>query len=216
MSMRNLTLALIVGLAGLPAFAQETTAPGATEAPATPTTGTAADAGLSMGTEAGAPARMPTRDEAEVGQAYLAATFERWEQRCEKTAEGKDPCQLYQLLNDKDGNAVAEFTIFSLPEGGEATAGATIVAPLETLLTANLGIKVDSDKGKLYPFTFCTAVGCVARVGFTADEVSGFKKGAKATMIIVPAAAPDVTVDLEISLKGFTAGYDAVAASLTK
>ena len=50
----------------------------------------------------------------------------------------------------------------------------------------------------------------------TADEVAGFKKGAKATMTIVPAAAPDQKVALDISLKGFTAGYDAVAASLAQ
>ena len=36
------------------------------------------------------------------------------------------------------------------------------------------------------------------------------KKGAKATMTIVPVAAPDKKVPLDISLKGFTAGFDAV------
>jgi len=56
-------------------------------------------------------------------------------------------------------------------------------------------------------------VGCVARVGFTAAEVDGFKKGGKATLTIVPAVAPDKTVALEVSLKGFTAGFDAVAAA---
>ena len=50
------------------------------------------------------------------------------------------------------------------------------------------------------------------KVGFVPGPyIDGFKKGAKATMTIVPVAAPDQKVNLDISLKGFTAGYDAVA-----
>ena len=40
-----------------------------------------------------------------------------------------------------------------------------------------------------------------------------FKKGANATMTIVPFVAPDQKVELKVSLKGFTAGLDAVAAA---
>ena len=201
--MRKLFQSLsLVALTALPAFAQETTAP-ATEQ---------ATEDLSMGTTA-APAVL-TKDTAKVGQGYLATTFEQWEQRCEKTEDGKDPCQLFQLLKDAEGNSVAEFSIFALPAGGKAAAGGTIVAPLETLLTEALTIAIDTAPAKIYPFTFCTIEGCVARVGFTAEEVEQFKKGAKATVSLVPAAAPDKRVTLDISLKGFTAGYEAVAATI--
>jgi len=50
--------------------------------------------------------------------------------------------------------------------------------------------------------------GCVARVGFTEAEVTQFKRGARATLRLVPAAAPDQNVTLDISLIGFTAGYE--------
>jgi invasion protein IalB len=211
MSMTTLSRSFMLSL-GLAAFAfaplafgQETTTP--TEPPA------AADApttdNLSMGTEAGA-------SEGGVGSNYVAATFESWEQRCVKTEEGADPCQLYQLLKDQTGNAVAEISMFPLTNAGEAVAGATLVVPLETLLTANLTIAIDTAKPKVYPFTFCAAVGCVARVGFTADEIAQFKKGNKATITIVPAVAPDQQVNLDVSLKGFTAGLEAVALTLPK
>ncbi len=147
------------------------------------------------------------------GTGYVRETFGAWELRCVRVAEGEEPCQLYQLLKDGDGNAVAEIGMFDMPDGGEAAAGATIVAPLETLLNAGLRLAVDAKDPKIYPFTFCSEVGCVARVGFTAAEVAAFKAGAKATLTIVPAVAPDKTVVLEMSLSGFTAGYDAVAAS---
>lgn len=166
---------------------------------------------LAMGQDLNA--GLPTRDQAEVGSSYLAQTFESWEQRCVKTAEGKDPCQLYQLLKDGDGNAVAEINMFGLPAGGQAVGGATFIAPLETLLTSQLRITVDAGQTKIYPFAFCTKQGCVARLGFTTEELAAFKQGAKATITIVPAAAPDTDVNLDLSLKGFTAGYDAVSAN---
>lgn len=196
---RPLAVALAFGFvsaSGFAAFAQE-----ATQAP-TETAAPAAD-DLSMGQ---APADGP-------GSTYVKEAFESWELRCVRVAEGAEPCQLYQLLKDGEGNSVAEIGMFSLPEGGEAAAGATIIVPLETLLPAGLRLAVDATEAKIYPFTFCSQMGCVARVGFTAAEVAAFKAGVKATMTIVPAVAPDKTVELDMSLKGFTAGYDAVDAT---
>lgn len=148
------------------------------------------------------------------GSQFLEASFgTSWEQRCIRTGDGSDPCQLYQLLKDAEGNSVAEISLFDLPAGGEAAAGATIVAPLETLLTENIRLKVDDAAAKIYPFTWCSPIGCIARVGFTAEEVAAFKAGAKATLTIVPVVAPDQKVDLTLDLSGFTAGYDAIVAA---
>jgi invasion protein IalB len=195
-------LALILALASAPLMAQTTEEPAAAEdpAPAAP-----AD-DLAMGQEVGGDG---------VGSTYTSATFEAFEQRCVRTEAGVDPYQLYTLLKDKDGNSVAEFTMFNLPKGAEspAVAGATFIAPLETLLTAGLTLQIDGGKGKIYPFTFCTQIGCVARIGFTAEEVEGMKKGGVALLTIVPFVAPDEKVELSMPLKGFTAGLDAVTAA---
>ncbi|WP_237062045.1 invasion associated locus B family protein [Loktanella sp. M215] len=182
--------------------APATDAPAATPAP-DQTTAAPADAAA-----AGAANAAPS-----VGQPFIKATFGDWSQRCLKAEEGQvDPCQLYQLLMDKDDNAVAEFSTFPLPSGSQAAAGATIVVPLETLLTAQLQLKIDNGEPKVYPFTFCNAAGCVARVGFTPAEITQLKRGAAATIRMVPAAAPDQEVVLNLSLNGFTAGYDSLAA----
>nr|WP_284326214.1 invasion associated locus B family protein [Cypionkella aquatica] len=210
------TLALSLGLAfaasTLPVFAQEA-APA--EGTTVDTTAPAADT-LNMGTETNTPPPPLTQADAAEGQIYQLATFDDWSQRCTKMKDGSDPCELYQLLKDGEGTNVAEISMFALPAGGKAAAGATIIAPLETLLTANLVVGIDAAKPKVYPFTFCAQLGCVARIGFTADEVAQFKKGTKATITIVPAAAPDQKVELAVTLKGFTAGYDAVAATMPK
>ena len=209
-AMTKILRALTLGLGLIASFSAANAQTVVTPAP----TDAAVPDDLSMGSTANA--GLPSQADAEVGNTYLAANFDKWEQRCVKMADGSDPCQLYQLLKDGQGNAVAEVSIFDLPEGAQAAAGATLIAPLETLLTANLKIAVDAKQPKLYPFAFCTKVGCVARLGFTADEIAALKKGVKATMTIVPAAAPTKTVDLDVTLKGFTAGYEAVKAANAK
>jgi invasion protein IalB len=165
--------------------------------------GTGVDA-LSMGREEGAPA------EGGIGSTYVAEKHGDWEQRCVRTEDGADPCQLYQLLRDTDQNPVAEISIFGLAAGQQAAAGATIIVPLETLLTQDVTLQVDAGKAKKYPFSWCSNIGCIARIGFTAEEVDAFRKGNAATVAIVPVVAPDKQVKVQVSLKGFTAGYDAV------
>ena len=144
-----------------------------------------------------------------VGERYIRDVFDDWSMRCLKVAQGEDPCQMYQLLRDAEGNSTAEFTLYQLKSAGQAVAGATVITPLETLLTAQVAIAVDGSPTKQYPFSFCNKIGCVARLGLTADDVAAYKRGARAVLIIVPAATPDQPLQINISLKGFTAAYNA-------
>lgn len=197
-------LALVLGLfAPVAGLAQTTEAP-ANDPAAAPAAEAANPAGdLSLGV---------TEGEANgIGSTYVQGTFDAWEQRCIRTESGADPCQLYQLLKDAQGGAVAEIAVFGLPEGteGPAVAGANVVVPLETLLTEGVTIRIDDAKAKTYPFSVCSTQGCIARVGLTAEEVEAMRKGAGATVTMVPFVAPDQKVELTLSLKGFTAGYQA-------
>jgi len=187
------------------AMAQDAAAPQADTSDDTQVEGTAtaeesAQDGLSMGTS-------------DVGSIYVAETFADWKLRCVRSEDGKDPCQLYQLLLDGNGNAVSEISIFTVAGEGPAVGGATIITPLETLLTANLRMAVDSGNSKVYPFAYCSRKGCHARLGFAEADLAAFRKGAVATIAIVPAAAPSERVDLTLSLSGFTAGWNALVAA---
>lgn len=194
-----LGLAALIGF-GTAALAQDT--PATTEETAATETAEA-PSDLNMGVPLDAEGRAML----EVGQPYIQEEFGDWALRCLKAPEGEDdPCQLYQLLLDEEGNAVAEMTMFPIAGEGEAKAGATIVVPLETLLTEPLKLAVDGGQARAYPYSFCNRAGCVARLGFTQGDLDGFKAGANATLSLVPAAAPDQTVSLGISLSGFTAG----------
>ncbi|MDX8352056.1 invasion associated locus B family protein [Cognatiyoonia sp. IB215182] len=193
--LKSLPLILLIALGGT-AIAQEATETTADEA--TDTTPPDLNLGEPVGPQ--------------VGQAYVRQEFGDWEMRCVKTPEGQDdPCNLYQLLENDAGVAVAEFNLFRLPPGSRAAAGATIVVPLETLLTQQLTLAVDGANARRYPFTFCNPGGCVARLGFTEAEVQQFKRGNVATIRLVPAADPDQDVVLDVSLIGFTAGFDSSA-----
>mgnify|MGYP001047026756 CR=1 FL=1 len=147
-----------------------------------------------------------------VGEPYERETVGDWSVRCVRAGEGEaERCTLYQLLQNDEGVSVAEFNLFRLPEGGEIAAGTTIVVPLETFLPEQLTIAVDGENARRYPYRFCNRAGCIARVGLTSEQVDLLKQGANATLRIVPAAAPDTEVVLNLSLDGFTAGFDAIA-----
>ena len=195
--------------AGLPAGETEAAAP---EADASAAGTAATDGGEAAGTSGASDLSMGDAGE-QPGQTYIQETFGDWEMRCIRTESGNDPCQLYQLLQDDAGNNVAEISLFGLPAGQQAAAGATIITPLETLLLEQISLSVDGGQAKRYPFSFCSTIGCFARIGFTNDEVNQLKRGRGATLTIVPVAAPDQKVVLSLSLSGFTAGYDAVNAA---
>lgn len=149
------------------------------------------------------------------GDVYVAETHSDWQLRCVIVEEGQtEPCHIYQLLTDPEGFPVAEVSIFRIPqqEGSQIAAGGTFITPLGTLLTANLGLEIDAMPAKTYPFSWCDELGCIARVGFTADEVNAMRRGMKAVVTIYALQTPDsaIPVVLDISLRGFTAGFAAL------
>ncbi|ARE85445.1 Invasion associated locus B (IalB) protein [Roseovarius sp. EC-HK134] len=141
---------------------------------------------------------------------YIKSTHDDWQIKCFRTGvEGQeDLCQMYQLMTESAGNPVAEFTIYRLPEGGPVIAGATIAAPLGTLLTEEIKLSVDGANAKSYAYSFCTMAGCFARIGLTQQDIDTMKRGVKVTLEIVPAQAPDQKVKIDASLKGFTAAFE--------
>jgi len=157
------------------------------------------DTGLDMGQEVAATEGDPT---------YVKETYGDWQLKCFRSEAEEDPCQMFQLLHEDAGNPIAEFSIFRLPSNSKAIAGATVVVPLGTLLTEQLKISVDGGKAKGYSYSFCSLVGCYARIGLTQADIDAFKRGASANLTIIPAQAPDQSVTIKASLSGFTAAFE--------
>lgn len=191
------------------------TATGTTAAPAAPAdtpaaAAPAADAATPPAAGAPAAGAAPAPAADQVGAYYNKSTHDAWLLRCLKTQDGKDPCELYQLLKDQAGKSVAEVSV--IPFTGEAAAIINFVAPLETDLQAGLGLQIDAGKNNAYPFLVCAPVGCVSRIGLTEAELGRFKNGNKATVSLLPFGADPKAnlVNLDMSLKGFTAGFSAL------
>ena len=188
---------LVLMTVSTPTFAQTDTSEPSTEAEAA--TG---ESQLDMG--------QPVSEGPALGERYSKEKHGDWDMACIKTEAEVDPCSLLQILKDDKGNAVAEMSLFRLESGGQAVAGATMIVPLETLLTARLTIAIDGGPGKQYQFAYCNPIGCFANIGLTQADVDALKRGSSATVSIVPAPAPDEVIKLPMSLKGFTAGYKVV------
>ncbi|MBU2982335.1 invasion associated locus B family protein [Lentibacter algarum] len=208
--LKNTSTALVLALfaLGQPALAQDTTTSEETQ---TATQPAATDAEPATETEAEAEpsqeGQLSLGEEA-VPEPYVRETSGDWQIQCLRVDGEEEPCQMLQQLKDDQGTNVAEVTIFKLKNGGRAVAGANVLVPLETLLSAQLSMSVDGAKAKRYPYSFCSPIGCFARIGFTAEDIANFKKGANAKITLVPAPAPDQKVVLTMSLSGFTSGFD--------
>ena len=131
-----------------------------------------------------------------------------WDLQCAITGPEPRPCRMYQLLKDPQGPAVAEVTMYRLPEGAPAAAGATFIVPLQTLLPQQLTLALDGVLASRVPYTYCTQIGCLARMGLSAIEAEAYKNGQNVTVSLVPAVAPDQVVSVNMSLKGFKEAYE--------
>lgn len=209
----GLALAIAVGLA-LPAGAQQLGTP---PPPAS---------GGGFGSTPSAPQQQPQQsapqlqtgqsvsNETPVGQPYVRESHGDWQVVCIKVAEGQEPCQMRQTIFDQQRNAVAEMTMYQInaPQQPEVAAGASIITPLQTLLTERVRLTITEDESKLYDFQFCDPNGCVAQFGLTQDEVQAMRDGNRALIRIVPVLAPDQPITVNLSLSGFTAAFEALGS----
>ncbi len=143
-----------------------------------------------------------------IGEQYVKEEFGDWDLACVKTETEADPCALVQLLTGQDGNPMAEVTVSRLQDGGVAVAGATVIVPLETFLPAQLELSIDGAPSKRYNYRFCNTVGCFSQLGLTQSDVDAMKGGSEAIVSVVPAQAPNQVLQMKMSLKGFTSGFE--------
>ncbi|WP_170324937.1 invasion associated locus B family protein [Ruegeria arenilitoris] len=148
-----------------------------------------------------------------VGEQYVKEEVGDWSVTCINSGTDNDPCALRQILLGPQRQPIAEITIEKLPETAPAVAGATVIVPLEILLQAQLAFSIDGAPGKRYNYHTCTPVGCIAQLGFTQGDVDAMKAGSKAQMSMVSVLAPTQLVQLEMSLSGFTAGFDGLSVN---
>jgi invasion protein IalB len=192
---------LAAAIAATTAIAQDAepaAEPPAAEAPAADAQPSEVPAPAAPGQAAGDPAAQENR-------INIRATHGAWEVRC---APDNSECVLYQLARDDQDNPVAELNVVKLSPDAPAAAGVNILTPLGTLLPPGLVLQIDDAQQRQYPFSWCDGAGCFARFAVDQATVDAMKRGSAAKLTLFSVGAPGTPVELEISLSGFTAGFD--------
>ncbi len=167
------------------------------------------------------PLVLPNRNEVEAGETFVAEIYRDWQIRCIRSEgdEAPDRCEMFQLLEEENGNPVAEFRIgATLIEEEGAVANATILTPLDTLLSPGLQIQVDDNEPAIVPFGFCRQVGCFVQISLTEENLEIFQNGADATVVLFALTRDELgqigglPVPTAASLRGFTAAYEDLLA----
>ncbi|MEJ6394512.1 invasion associated locus B family protein [Gymnodinialimonas sp. 2305UL16-5] len=160
---------------------------------------------------------LPGRADVEPGEPYVDETFRDWQIRCIRSQEDDIPerCEMFQLLEEENGNPVAEFRISVAIEPSEdVVANATIVTPLDTLLSPGLQLQIDDGQPAVVPYAFCQQIGCFVQLSLSADDINAFQNGGDAPVTLVALVrGPNgqmggAPVPTNASLRGFTAAYE--------
>lgn len=147
----------------------------------------------------------------EPGEIYLAGNKGDWNVRCVTANPGEiDKCEIQQLLFLNENSPIADISIFKLPEGERAVAAANIMVPLETLLTKKFRFAFSEESVKEFPYSFCNQNGCLVRMGLLEEDIEAMKKGSSSELSITHISSPEASINLSLSLNGFTAAFDII------
>ena len=145
------------------------------------------------------------------GEIYLAGTKGDWNVRCVTGNPGEiDKCEIQQLIFLNENTPIADISIFKLPKGEIAIAAANVMVPLETLLTKKFRFAFSKETVKEFPYSFCNKNGCLVRMGLLEEDVEALKKGKSSELAITHISNPDSSIELNLSLDGFTAAFDII------
>ena len=147
----------------------------------------------------------------EPGEIYLAGNKGDWNVRCITGNPGEiDRCEIQQLIFLNENTPVADISIFKLPDGERAIAAANVMVPLETLLTKKFRFAFSKESVKEFPYSFCNQNGCLVRMGLLKEDIEAMKKGSSSELSITHISSPDASINLSLSLNGFTAAFDII------
>ena len=135
---------------------------------------------------------------------YIKERFENWTLKCIKPVNSIERCEANQIIFNQKQQPVAEISIIKLPKGQVAAAAATIIVPLETILSEGLVLAIQELEPKKYQFKFCNSLGCYSQIGLTDDEVEALKRKGKASIFLKHISSGDQQIVIPMSLDGFT------------
>jgi len=142
--------------------------------------------------------------------------FGAWTQRCTPSPppgasppkDGKqEVCFLVQQVADPNTQRpVLKVTIGYFEPGRQPAA--VVVMPLGVPLARGVQINVDGKPLGAVPFEVCRRDGCQSYMPLSAELIGAFKAGSKAE--VIAQSSQGAALNVPLSLRGFTAGYDSL------
>jgi invasion protein IalB len=153
-----------------------------------------------------------------LAQGQLRSAHGDWQLRCEQqvaAAPGpaaapalpREQCALVQSVAAEDKPNVT-LVVVALKTADGRSRLLRVVSPLNVLLPAGLGLRIDDADVGNTGFVRCLPTGCVAEVIMDDDLVRQLKGGKIATFIIFE--KPEEGIGIPVSLAGFADGFDAL------
>ncbi len=141
----------------------------------------------------------------------VKATHGAWEIVC-STAQA-DLCVMRQFGKNAEGGKVIDVRIRKLEgiktqDGKTLPAAIRITTPLGTILRAGVTVRVDAGEPRTGVFEFCIPSGCILRDPMSEEFLANLKAGKVANMTFNLLQLG--TVNVSISLKGFTKAFKAL------
>ncbi|WP_186391273.1 MULTISPECIES: invasion associated locus B family protein [unclassified Pannonibacter] len=144
------------------------------------------------------------------GASSVKETFDDWTVTC-LSGEGGKRCAISQQQQDQQTRQMVLLAEFA--PAADGTVNGTLVLPFGLNLDGGVKLTVDDqEKGTDARFQTCMPVGCVVPLTLNKDTVAAIRKG-NILKLGVQAVAGN-PLNLQVSLKGFSAALDRSAALL--
>jgi len=130
-----------------------------------------------------------------------------WTVRCEQTEGAGQNCLIFQTLADQDNDRPVLQISVGYPNPGAGPA-AMLIVPLGVALEPGMEIQVDEEPAFRVPFNHCNRMGCVVGFPLGPELIDAFKRGNTTRVTVLDLTGRPIS--LEVSLLGFTAGFESI------
>ncbi|QNI04744.1 invasion associated locus B family protein [Halomonas sp. SH5A2] len=135
------------------------------------------------------------------GDNITTESFQDWEVRCQRNAEGPTPCAMSQLITQPGNDQPLMQVILDYPPQADDPAMSFFV-PLGVRLAPGMQLSVDNGEPIQFPYQVCQEQGCRAVAPIEPSMLQQLRSGTTATLSMIDPSGE--RMDLDISLIGFT------------
>lgn len=142
------------------------------------------------------------------GNDVTTESFQDWEVRCQRNAEGPPPCAMSQLITQPGSDQpLMQVILDYTPQIDDPVM--SFFVPLGVRLAAGLQLSVDNGEPIQFPYQVCQEQGCRADAPIEPSMLQQLRSGNTAILSMIDPRGD--RMDIDISLIGFTDASSRIA-----